>query len=94
MPDVRITWEDLREVEIGSLKPGDSWLLLDVGVVCWADVDGRVRGHFVDQPRGTVATLDRWEGLTATATLGFGEKRTQTLTGAEKVMRITTRGPG
>jgi len=86
-PD-QIKWEDLREVPLSGLEPGDRWITLAPMTVCWVSVDGRIRGHFYAEPKGTVWTLQSWDGDAVTAVSDDGDSRTQTIPDNVKVNRI------
>jgi hypothetical protein len=88
----RVMWEHLREVPLRGLEAGARWITLAPGTVCWASPDGRIRGHFVDEPRGTVWTLQSWDGDTATATSDDGDTRAQQIPPDAKVNQIVTGG--
>lgn len=84
----QVKWEHLREVPLRGLQPGDRWITLAPGTVCWVSPEGRVRGHFVDEPRGTIWTLQSWDADTATATSDDGDERSQQIAPTVKVNRI------
>jgi hypothetical protein len=86
----QVKWEHLREVPARGLQPGDRWITLVPGTVCWVLPDGRIRGHFVDEPGGTVWPLPSWDGDTATATSDDGDRRSQQIPITAKVNRIVT----
>ncbi|WP_033338931.1 hypothetical protein [Catenuloplanes japonicus] len=92
MTAAQITWDDLREVPLRDLQPGDRWITLAAFTVCWVSPDGRVRGSGYGQPRGTVWTLDGWAGDTATATSDDGEKRSQQIPAGTAVTQVVTAG--